>query len=215
MRRTPAGRKTAAVRTSNEVARGFAAAIAQLKRLKRQYALVGAFAVNVRTEPRFTADVDFVVSVNDDAEAEQVALALQRAGWVIRMLIEQKANKRLGTVRFQVPDLDPDLRIDLLFAATGLEPEVVAGATQERVASGEIVPTASVAHLIALKCLSESSRRPTDRTDLVNLIAVASPADLAEARRAVRVITRRGYARRKNLLRVLDRFVRLAKDRKS
>jgi predicted nucleotidyltransferase len=35
-------------------------------------ALVGGFAVSVRTEPRFTRDIDLVVAVPDDATAEEL-----------------------------------------------------------------------------------------------------------------------------------------------
>ena len=212
--RTTTGRARA-VGDANQIGQGLRTAIGQLSGLGKAYALVGGFAVNVRTEPRFTADVDFAVSVKDDAEAEAVAFALQQAGWVVRMLIEHHATHRLGTARFQVPDLAPDLRIDLLFASTGVEPEVVAGATRERVASGDLVPTATVGHLIALKCLSESPRRLKDRGDLLNLLAVASQEDLRVARGTLRLITQRGYARKKNLLKVLERFRRLARTAES
>lgn len=46
-------------------------------------ALVGGFAVSVRTEPRFTRDVDLVVAVDDGQQAEAASdLIVQRGfGW--------------------------------------------------------------------------------------------------------------------------------------
>ena len=43
-----------------------------------RFALVGGLAVGARTEPRFTQDFDFAVSVKDDAEAEGLIRALHR-----------------------------------------------------------------------------------------------------------------------------------------
>ena len=78
--RTTTGRARAAG-DANQIGQGLRTAIGQLSGLGKAYALVGGFAVNVRTEPRFTADVDFAVSVKDDAEAEEVLLrCLTRRG---------------------------------------------------------------------------------------------------------------------------------------
>lgn len=44
-------------------------AVLDLTSTRRPIALVGGFAVSTRTEPRFTRDVDFVVSVADDRDA--------------------------------------------------------------------------------------------------------------------------------------------------
>ena len=41
------------------------------------FALVGGFAISARTEPRFTRDIDLVMAVADDEEAEQVLRALR------------------------------------------------------------------------------------------------------------------------------------------
>jgi hypothetical protein len=208
-RGSPARTKAAAAtRRSSEVARALAAASEALKDLDGRFALVGGLAVSARSEPRFTADVDLAVSVRDDAQAERLVLGLRDRGWVLRMLIEQKAVGRLGTARFQLPGVEPSLRVDLLFSASGIEPEVVAAATPAELPDGTKVVTAGVGHLIAMKCLSESPQRLQDRIDLVNLVGVARAEDLATARKAVRMISARGLARRKNLERVLDRYVK-------
>lgn len=64
---------------SNAVGQALAEAAAALTFVEGRYALVGGLAVAARSDPRFTADVDFAVSVRDDAEAtpksEQMTMA--------------------------------------------------------------------------------------------------------------------------------------------
>jgi hypothetical protein len=43
-------------------------------------ALVGGIAVSIRTEPRFTRDVDLAVAVENDIEAEAVVAAVSERG---------------------------------------------------------------------------------------------------------------------------------------
>ena len=88
---------------------------------------------------------------------------------------------------------------DLLFASSGIEPEIVANASQLTLFEGCEAPVASVGHLIAVKLLARSARRLQDDLDLDALARVASEADLATARAAIALITARGFARDKNL----------------
>lgn len=48
-----------------------------LKRRSCRFAIIGGIAISVRVEPRFTRDLDLVVAVSNDREAEQLALDLQ------------------------------------------------------------------------------------------------------------------------------------------
>jgi Nucleotidyl transferase AbiEii toxin, Type IV TA system len=154
------------------------------------YALVGGLAVSARTEPRFTKDLDLAVAVTGDREAETLVEFLRSRRYHIEALVEQEATGRLATVRL-VPPIEPALFVDLLFASSGIEPEIVAAA--ERVAT--------TAHLIATKVLSRDDlRRPQDRVDLTMLVAEASEADLTAAREAMRLIHSRGFNRNKDLL---------------
>jgi hypothetical protein len=61
-------------------------------------------------------------------------------------------------------------------------------------------------HLIALKLLSVSESRPQDQVDLVGLMGVATAADLADAKAAIRLIAVRGYARGRNLEAALEKL---------
>lgn len=113
--------------------------------------------------------------------------------------VEQVATGRLATVRMHAGHDDGPV-IDLLFASSGIEAEVVAAAEPLDVLDDLRIPVATTAHLIALKLLSrDDERRPQDLVDLRGLIAKASSDDLAQARRAIGLITARGYHRSRDL----------------
>lgn len=66
------------------------------------WALVGGFAVSVRTEPRFTRDVDLVVAVPDDERAEEVVRRFVADGHSLLASIEHEGADRLATARVQL-----------------------------------------------------------------------------------------------------------------
>jgi hypothetical protein len=57
----------------------------------RRWALVGGLAVSARAEPRTTRDVDVVVDVRDDADAESLVLDLQAGGFRVLAVVEQRS----------------------------------------------------------------------------------------------------------------------------
>lgn len=173
-------------------------------------ALVGGLAVSIRAAPRTTRDLDFAVAVSSDAEAERLVHALRGRGYEPYDVLEQVAVGRLATVRFRLA-LAPRITcpVDLLFASSGIEPEVVALAEELEVLSDLRLPVARRGHLIALKLLSrDDDRRPQDRMDLLALVARATQADLRLAREAAELVRRRGFHRDRDLGAELDRFVR-------
>lgn len=91
-----------------------------------QWALVGGLAVSVWTEPRFTRDIDLVVAVTGDRDAEQAVHTLQRRGYRVQALVEQEAAGRLATARL-VPrgEDEAGIVLDVLFASSGIEQEIV------------------------------------------------------------------------------------------
>jgi hypothetical protein len=98
--------------------------------------------------------------------------------------------------------------VDLLFASSGIETEIARGADSIEVLPGLQIPVARVGHLMALKLLArDDRRRPQDLDDLRNLLRESTPADLAEARQAVRAIEERGYHREKRLAESLEAFL--------
>jgi predicted nucleotidyltransferase len=178
---------------------------ADLRELDVAHALVGGLAVSARTEPRFTRDADFAVAVRSDTEAENLILRLQGRGYRVEAIVEQDATGRLATVRL-APELPPHAPvIDLLFASSGIEPEVVSAAEPLELLTGLVVPVARPGHLIALKVLSRDDReRPQDVMDLRALLLTASEADLDLARNALEMIAARGFHRGRDLLAHLD-----------
>jgi Nucleotidyl transferase AbiEii toxin, Type IV TA system len=185
------------------------AAALDLADLGLRWALVGGLAVSARTEPRFTRDVDLVIAVARDPDAEQTVHALQRRGYHVQALVEQEAGGRLATARL-VPRSEDDAGIvlDVLFASSGIEPEIASAADTLEILSGLLVPVAGVGHLLALKLLSRDDRtRPQDRVDLVQLLRAAGRADLQVARDAVALIHARGFQRDRDLSRDLERLI--------
>lgn len=161
------------------------------------FALVGGFAVSARAEPRFTRDVDLAVAVRDDAQAEGLVRWFVTDGHHLVATVEQDAVGRLATARLRLRDGDP---LDLLFASSGIEREVVDDAEPLEILPGVVLPVASIGHLIALKVLSRSPHRQHDSADLVALAAVADPEDRRVALLASAEIERRGYGRGRDLV---------------
>jgi hypothetical protein len=162
-----------------------------------RWAVIGGLAVAFRAEPRFTKDVDVAVAVADDEEAEGIVNRLQVRGYALASLVEQDYVNRLATARLVRPKVGASSAfIDLLFANSGIEEEIVRRADRLEVLPGVFMPVASLGHLIALKVLAG---RHQDLTDLGYLIAAATEADLGEARTAAVKIQERGFNRGQNL----------------
>ena len=179
--------------------------VADLERSDVDFALVGGLAVSVRTEPRFTRDADFAVAVATDADAEALIRRLRALGYEVQALVEQEAVGRLATVRLAVGGDAEGPVVDLLFASSGIEHEVVAEAEPIQLLPGLSVKVARIEHLIALKVLSrDDTQRPQDLVDLRALLRTATDADVARARDALVLITTRGYHRGRELVSQLE-----------
>ena len=185
------------------------AAALDLADLSLRWALVGGLAVSARTEPRFTRDVDLVIAVAGDRDAEQAVHALQRRGYHVQALVEQEAAGRLATARLVPRDGDEaGIVLDLLFASSGIEPEIADAADVLEILPGLRVPVAGVGHLLALKLLSRDDRtRPQDRVDLAQLLRATARTDIEVARRAVALIHARGFQRDRDLSRDLEELI--------
>jgi hypothetical protein len=177
-------------------------AAADLNAIGVRWALVGGLAVSARAIPRFTKDLDFAVAVGNDAEAEDVVRRLRVRDYQPVEVLEQDYVKRLSGVRLERKG--SDVVVDLLFASSGIENEVVASADLLEVLPGLTVPVATTAHLIALKVLAGRSQ---DLTDLGYLIPAATPADLDDARDAVKLIQSRGFNREQDVVADLEQLI--------
>jgi hypothetical protein len=115
---------------------------------------------------------------------------------------EQDYVERLSGVR--LARRGSDVVVDLLFASSGIENEVVSSADHLEVLPQLMAPVATTGHLIALKVLAG---RNQDLTDLGYLIPAASPADLAGARDAVALIQSRGFGREQDVAVDLEKLI--------
>ncbi len=171
------------------------------------FALVGGLAVSVRTEPRFTRDADLAVALATDAEAEALIHSLRTRHYGIEAVVEQEAVGRLATVRLTLSGESGAPVVDLLFASSGIESEVVADAEPIDLLPQLTIGVARIGHLIALKILSRDDvRRPQDLVDLRALLRVASPGELTRARQALTLIAARGYHRGRDLPSEMNRL---------
>lgn len=172
-----------------------------------KYAVIGGIAVSFRSVIRTTNDLDLAVVVNDDSEAESIVHRLMDLGYRPEIQLESDDTDRLSTVRMLSAG-EREVFVDLLFASSGIEREVVLGAEPIEIFSGLYLPVASRPALIALKVLSanpETRRRDID--DLQNLIEASSPAEVDAARHLTNLITERGFSRKKDLLSAFDGYL--------
>lgn len=175
--------------------------------LQLQWALIGGFAVSTRAEPRFTRDVDICVLVADDSHAEATVMRLRSLGYAVESLIEHAYLDRLATVRLRSP-VAGGVPVDLLFASSGIEPEIIQEAERVELVPGLEIPVARVAHLVALKLLArDDTTRPQDAADLVSLRHVLTEDDGADIRRLVRAVVERGYHRDRDLMALAETYI--------
>jgi predicted nucleotidyltransferase len=181
----------------------------ELNRTGRPWALVGGLAVSARAEPRTTRDVDVAVSAANDAEAEALVLELQSRGFRVLAALEQEAVSRLATVRMVAQgEAAHGIVVDLLFASSGIEPDISARADVVDVLPGVRMPVARIGDLMALKMLArDDRRRPQDLDDLRALLREADETDLLEARQALSAIEARGFHRGRMLTQTFEEFL--------
>ena len=174
----------------NRVEQALRQTAAALNKRDQTWALVGGFAVA------------------DDNGAEELVRALMGDGYSFSASVEHD-NGRLATVRLRRAVEGIDVLIDLLFASSGIEPEIAEAADQLEVVPGLTLPVATTGHLIALKLLArDDDYRPQDLADLRELFAAATPSDVAVAREAVGLITARGFNRYRDLTGALEEFLK-------
>jgi len=179
-----------------------------------RWALVGGLAVSIRAEPRTTLDVDLVLALSGEEDAEALVRTLRSRGYRDNprgALLEHRASGRLAGFRLVAAGADPydpqheGLLIDLLFASSGVESEVVAAAEELEVIAGISLPVALTGHLLALKVLAG---RPRDLEDCRVLLRRCTPADRNLAIQTLDLISRRGFDRGKALLVELAKLTR-------
>ena len=178
---------------------------ADLTEIGSPFALIGGLAVSLRAEPRMTRDVDLALAVEDDAGAEAVIRGLLGRGYRVVQQLEQDRTGRLSSVRVKpAGERRYGIVVDLLFASSGIEREVVAAAERLEVLPGLHLPVATSAHLVALKLLAG---RRLDRVDVETLLPAIDAAGHEMIRTSLDTITARGFSRGKDLRRAYSRAV--------
>jgi predicted nucleotidyltransferase len=171
------------------------------------FALIGGLAVSVRTEPRTTKDVDFVVVAASEAALDRLIRDLRSSGWIDLAngaVFQRRATGSLALIRM-VPRRDAHGPcVDLLFGTSGIEPEIVAEAQTLKVGPRLSVPVARTGHLLALKVLAN---RLQDLADLARLLEVADSEELALAFESLALIEERGFHEGRDLRAELQAFI--------
>jgi hypothetical protein len=169
-----------------------------------QWCLVGGLAIASRSEPRNTRDIE--VAVTGDHQAESIIRKLcENRGYRILTVLEETGTARMATARLLPPGTDArGAIVDLLFASSGIEPELVTASTVISVIPDVDLPVATAGHLLALKVLAA---RPQDLVDAQNLLLEMDDGERQRAREAARLIQERGFARQKDLVATLEEFI--------
>jgi len=185
-------------------------AIAALNECGASFAIIGGLAVSVRTEPRFTRDIDIAVRVESDQEAESLIHGMLQKGYQTLMVIEQTATKRMAAVRLLPPhSIEDPPPVDLLFASSGIEAEIVETAQTDEILPGIVGAVAQIPHLIAMKVLAVNEQsRPHDASDLNALFKIADEPAIQTARELLQLISTRGFSRDKDLLADYEELMR-------
>lgn len=177
-----------------------------LEALEQRWALIGGMAVSARSEPRTTEDLDVSLVVGSDQEAESLSRDFMARGYLMAEVPREQVDvERMAIVRFLAPSQRSKVIVDLFFAISGIEAEIVAAATVAEVFSGVFLPVATTGHLLALKVLA---RRPKDLADVESLLRHSEQKDIQEAREALELISRRGFDGGRDLIVEFSKLVR-------
>lgn len=178
-----------------------------------KFCLVGGLAVSVRAFERTTKDIDFALAVANEQEAEKIVKYFITSGFKLETLLENKFNHSISTVRLK-DFADTSYFIDLIFAASGIEQEVVAQSTEVEVLPDFYLPVATIPGLVVMKLISfDPEIRPTDGVDLNNLISAMSKSDEVKIRELIDLVNKRGYNRGKDLGKSLDLKIEAVRNR--
>lgn len=136
---------------------------AVLERAGIPYAVIGAHAVNVWIEPRFTADIDVAVQASAD-DLERLRALLKEHGYTVA--------REFGGMLPSGPDIircvasDGVSVVKLQIAKSMLQREIIRRAIS---AGSGAARVATVEDLIVMKLIAD---RPKDHVDLMGLIAL-------------------------------------------
>jgi predicted nucleotidyltransferase len=151
------------------------------------WCLVGGLATSVYVEPRTTKDIDVALSVSGEEQANSLKNFLLARGYTNpQLLMHVSPTRRMGWRVFIPSSHEACVPLDILVLACGIEREIVAHAITIEILPGLSLPVASLAHLAAMKVLSQnSSDRLQDRVDLFALLKRATTSERSIIERAL------------------------------
>ena len=152
-----------------------------LRKENLPFALIGGLAVSVRSEPRFTRDIDLAIVVAPE-EIDKLGRHLQGAGFVIVSVLSEATTDLVTGLRLE----RDGVRVDLLMHFIGLESEACATAELLEVFSGTTVPVARLPLLVVFKLVAAQRRkRRQDLADIELLLFYATSDDRQEIDRLI------------------------------
>lgn len=173
-----------------------------LKELSIDWALVGGLAYSIYAEPRTTKDIDLVLSLTDESQLEYLVNELLSRGYLNKqILMHMSPAHRLGVRVSLMSQKNVAIPIDLLTATCGVEKEIIVASKNIEILPSIFMPVASLSHILAMKILAQDdSERIRDKADAIALIAAASSENIEETKKALILITERGFNRGKDLI---------------
>ena len=132
-----------------------------LRKFKVRYAVIGGYAVGIHSEPRYTKDLDILISSSKD-NARATLKALAHFGAPIDNLSEEELSTPGLLYVFGIPPL----RVDILNRIKGANADAIIRRSKRIRIEDTSVTVVSIDDLIKLKKLAG---RPQDLADLVKL----------------------------------------------
>lgn len=146
----------------NKLSEGMAASVASLAAFEIQYALIGGLATSLRSQPRFTKAVDFLLKIPSLVLPGLLEDLLSRGFTFDRMTVVREWNQRqMVVMSYQ------GVRVDWLKPILPTYQHILDRATEEISDAGPI-QVATIEGLILLKLIAF---RPQDLLDIDNLLA--------------------------------------------
>lgn len=169
-----------------------------LQALGVHWALAGGMAVSFRAEPSKTQDIAVAIGVGSDPDTEQITLSLKLRGYQPQPVQHsvEAVDGRLSAARLLCPgDEERAVGVDLLFAFSGIEEEIVTEAEACEVLPGLRVPLARDRALDR----SQGPGRPLQRPGRCPPSLGTRPDSRARVAEILELIQERGFHRGKNL----------------
>lgn len=174
--------------SGNQFRRALRELVSTLDALSVPWALIGGLAVAVRSEPvGLRSEVQ--IALPSRASALDVDERLERRGYEVSSRSGHAAAGGPVKTRLRAPVEGYPVSVSLVFADSGIEPEVITASTRLEVIPGLSAPVARTGHLIAL---AVSAGGLVALADLKLLFTYADDEEVGVARQAVQRIMERG-----------------------